>query len=69
MELPAAPVFSAKGTFVVGAHNLRSVINNTAGMFRLYFSAPVSSTVNAAFIPAGSAITDFGTKPWVTEAP
>lgn len=63
----AEPVRTPLGNPVVGAHNLRAVVSAGNGMFRLYFSAPVNSQQNAEFIPVNSTITDFGTKPWVTE--
>lgn len=50
---------------IVGARNLRDIVARGSGIFRLYFSAPVSSTANSSFIPVASKITDFGTKPWV----
>lgn len=59
-------VFTAQMHPVIGAKNLRAVVDAGSGIFRLYFSAPVNSTTNAEFIPANSAITNFGTKPFVT---
>lgn len=61
-------VLTPQNNIVIGAKNLRAVVNNgSPGVFRLYFCAPVNSTTNAEFIPLNSTITDFGTKPWVTE--
>lgn len=57
---------TSMGYPVIGAKNLHAVIAPGSGMFRLYFTAPISTAVNASFIPPGSTIPDYGTKPWVT---
>jgi ELWxxDGT repeat protein len=63
----AAPVRTPQGNLVTNAKNLRDVVDNASpGFFRLYFAAPVSNTENSEFLPAGSTVTDYGYKPWVT---
>jgi hypothetical protein len=51
-------------SFVVGAHNLRSVVDHSQ-IFRLYFSAPINEEQNAEQIPSTSKVKDFANKPWV----
>ena len=60
----ATPVRTISGHTVQMAHNLSSVDNNL--IFRLYFTAPVNSTVNSEYATGGL---DYGTKPWVVNAP
>jgi ELWxxDGT repeat protein len=62
----AEPVLSSKNKFVTGARNLSAVVSpGGAGIFRLYFSAPINSNENSDYLPEGSE--DEGYEPWVTE--
>ncbi len=61
----AVPVRTIGGALVRGAHNLRAVING-GQVFRCYFTAPVTGTTNSEYATGGK---DYGTKPWVVNAP
>jgi|GEM_PF-3878191 len=62
----ASVVTNTNGLPIVHARNLHAVASQDGpGFDRLYFTAPINSDVNGSYIPQGSTITDFGTKPWV----
>lgn len=68
-EAEIVPISKDANTPVFGAVNLHAATDNgTPGFLRLYFSAPVSTTVNSDYFPTSglpSTVTDLGTKPWV----